>query len=169
MARPPVPHPTSAPVEIRVAEVDFHILGEDSDKARLKAACALIEQAFLAGERVLVWLDDAQAMTAFDNLLWTFGDQSFVPHELLGADPRSSEAPVQLSCANPLPGSVFDAAFSTLVSLRATPDVAALRFARVVEVIDADATRRASGRERFRFYREHGAIPTHHELKPRNG
>jgi DNA polymerase III subunit chi len=152
-----------------MAEVDFHILDEDSDKARLKAACALIEQAFLDGERVLVWLEDAAALAAFDNLLWTFGDQSFVPHEPLAADPRASEAPVQLSSASPLPASAFDAGFSTLVTLRTTPHIMALKFARVVEVIDADATRRAAGRDRFRFYRENGAAPKHHESKPRNG
>jgi DNA polymerase III subunit chi len=151
-----------------MATVDFHILGEDSDKARLKAACTLIEQAYLGGERVLVWLEDAAALAAFDNLLWTFGDQSFVPHEPLATEPRSSEAPVQLSCANPLPASAFDG-FSTLLTLRTAPDATALKFPRVVEVIDADATRRAAGRERFRFYRENGAAPQHHEMKPRNG
>jgi DNA polymerase-3 subunit chi len=151
-----------------MSEIDFHILGEDSDKARLKAACTLIEQAFLGGERVLVWLEDAAALTAFDNLLWTFGDQAFVPHEPLAADPAACEAPVQLSCANPLPASALGG-FSTLVNLRATADLVALKFPRVVEVVDAEATRRATGRERFRFYRENGANPKHHELKPRNG
>jgi DNA polymerase-3 subunit chi len=152
-----------------MSEIDFHILGEDSDKARLKAVCTLIEQAFLGGERVLVWLEDEAALTAFDNLLWTFGDQAFVPHEPLAADPRASEAPVQLSSANPLPACALDGGFSTLVNLRATADVVALKFPRVVEVIDAEATRRATGRDRFRFYRENGANPKHHELKPRNG
>jgi DNA polymerase-3 subunit chi len=152
-----------------MAEVDFHILGEDSDKARLRAACVLIEQSFLRGERVLVWLEDAGALSAFDNLLWTFGDQSFVPHEPLAVDPRSSEAPVQLCAANPLPDNVFDAGFVTLLNLRGAPDAAALKFARVVEIIDADTGRRAAGRERFRFYREHGASPKHHDLKTGNG
>jgi DNA polymerase III subunit chi len=152
-----------------MAEVDFHILSEDSDKARLKAACGLIEQAFLGGERVLVWLEDEVALSAFDNLLWTFGDQSFVPHEPLAADPGACEAPVQLSAASPLPANALAGGFSTLLTLRAAPDASALKFARVLEVIDADATRRAAGRDRFRFYRENGATPKHHELKPRNG
>ncbi len=152
-----------------MSEIDFHILSEDSDKARLKAACTLIEQVFLKGERVLVWVDDAAALSAFDNLLWTFGDQSFVPHEPLAADPRACEAPVQLSAANPLPASAFDAGFSTLLNLRTSPDVAALKFPRVLEVIDADAGRRAAGRERFRFYRENGAAPRHQDMQPRNG
>jgi DNA polymerase III subunit chi len=150
-------------------EVDFHILGEDSDTARLKAACSLIEQAFLAGERVLVWLEDPAAMSAFDNLLWTFGDRSFVPHEPLAVDARACEAPIQLSASNPLPATAFDAGFTTLLALRAAADAAALRFPRVVEVIDANPARREAGRERFRFYREHGANPRHQELKARNG
>jgi DNA polymerase III subunit chi len=152
-----------------MADVDFHILGEDSDTARLKTACALVEQAFLAGERVLVWLDDDAALASFDNLLWTFGDRAFVPHEPLAASPRACEAPVQLSAAASLPESALDAGFTTLFSLRSRPDAAALRFARVVEVLDAQPARRAAGRERFRFYREHGANPRHHEVKSRNG
>lgn len=146
-----------------MAEVDFHILSEDSDTARLKAACSLIEQAFLGGERVLVWLDDAAALSAFDNLLWTFGDRSFVPHEPLAEDPRASEAPVQLSAGNALPENALHAGFSTLVTLRAAPDAMALKFPRVIEVVDANPARRAAGRERFRFYRDHGASPRHHE------
>jgi DNA polymerase-3 subunit chi len=150
-------------------DVDFHILGEDSDTARLKSACTLIETAFLNGERVLVWLEDAAALSAFDNLLWTFGDRSFVPHEPLGTDPRLVEAPVQLCALDALPPVVFDAGFSTLFMLRDSADTAALRFPRVVEVVDAEPARRSAGRERFRFYREHGATPRHHELKARNG
>jgi DNA polymerase III subunit chi len=152
-----------------MAEVDFHILGEDSDTARLKSACALIETAFLNGERVLVWLESPSAMSAFDNLLWTFGDRSFVPHESLGTDPRAVEAPIQLTAVDELPASVFDGGFTTLFMLRNAPDAAALRFPRVVEVVDAEPKRRAAGRERFRFYREHGATPKHHDLKARNG
>ena len=150
-------------------EVDFYILGEDSDIARLRSACTLIEQAFLGGERVLVWLENAAANTAFDNLLWTFGDRSFVPHEPLGTDPRAVEAPVQLCATDTLPVTAYDAGFTTLFVLRSVPSADALRFPRVVEVVDAEPSRRAAGRERFKFYREHGAAPKHHELKARNG
>src|SRR6478736_6340256 len=68
-----------------VAQIDFYTLGENSRTLRMKAACQLAEKAVLAGERVLVWLQDAPALTAFHDLLWTFGDRSFVPHEPLAA------------------------------------------------------------------------------------
>jgi DNA polymerase III subunit chi len=148
-----------------MAEIRFHTLGDAGGPARLKQACALIEKSFRDGERVLVWLDDAAALAQFDNLLWTFGDRSFVPHEPLAADPATSEAPVQLYAGAELPAAA-PGHFNTLVMLREQPSKAALDFNTVIEVVDADPVIRAAGRERFRFYRDHGAKPQHLEVKP---
>lgn len=147
--------------------VEFHTLPDESDTVRLRHACALIEKAFLEKQRILVWLEDAAQLAAFDNLLWTFGDRAFVPHEPLAADPAASEAPVQLTCEAGLPANAFDGAFDTLVQLRPGAHESMLRFARVVEVIDADPGRRDAGRARFRFYRDHGAPPQHFNVADR--
>ena len=147
-----------------MAEIRFHTLGDVGGPARLKQACALIEKCFRDGERVLVWLDDPAALAQFDNLLWTFGDRSFVPHEPLAADPATCEAPVQLYAGTELPAST-PGHFTTLVMLREQASKAALDFNTVIEVVDADPAVRAAGRERFRFYRDHGAKPQHLEVK----
>jgi len=47
------------------------------------------------------------------------------------------------------------------VTLRAAPQPDVLRFARVIEIIDADPECRNAGRARFRWYREQGATPQH--------
>jgi DNA polymerase-3 subunit chi len=147
-----------------MAEIRFHTLADVGGPARLKQACALIEKSFRNGERVLVWLNDPAALTQFDNLLWTFGDRSFVPHEPLAADPAASEAPVQLYAGAELPASA-PGYFTTLVMLREQASKAALDFNAVIEVVDADPAVRAAGRDRFRFYRDHGATPQHIEVK----
>lgn len=131
--------------------------------ARLKLACRLIERAYLAGERVLVWASSPQELEGFDNLLWTFGDRAFVPHEMLPADPASSEAPVLLSAATELPPAALQAGFGLLLNLRSAAVPAAGKFGTIVEVIDGDETRRKAGRERFRVYRERGVTPVHHK------
>jgi DNA polymerase-3 subunit chi len=146
------------------AEIRFYSLQDAAGTARLKKVCALTEAAFLQGERVLVWLEDAAALTAFDNLLWTFGDRSFVPHEPLAADPGASEAPVQLFAGDPLPEAACAGAFATLVMLREQASPQVLAFARVIEVIDGDALCRNAGRVRFRYYREHGVEPLHQDI-----
>jgi DNA polymerase III subunit chi len=147
-----------------MAAIDFYTLSEGSRTPRLKAICQLVEKAFLGGERVLVWLQDEAQQSSFDDLLWTFGDRAFVPHEPLAADPAASEAPVQLFAGADLPKAAVPGGFSTLVTLRDQASADALAFGRVVEVVDADPAVRTAGRARFRFYRERGVIPSHHEL-----
>src|SRR5579863_2609836 len=73
--------------------VDFYILEEPSPSGRLKVACKLAEKAYLAAQTVLVWHTDGAELRAFDEMLWTFNDGSFVPHEMLPA----SDSPVLLS------------------------------------------------------------------------
>jgi DNA polymerase-3 subunit chi len=145
-----------------MGEISFYTLKDAGGSARLRQACLLTEQAYLAGERVLLWLDGADQMSRVDDLLWTIGDRSFVPHEPLAQDPASCEARVQLH-AGTLPEDTATA-FTTLVTLREAPEPATLQFTRVIEVIDADEACRNAGRARFRWYREHGATPQHFEV-----
>jgi DNA polymerase-3 subunit chi len=144
-----------------MAEIRFYTLNAAGGATRLRHACTLIEMAYLAGERVLVWLQDANAMAQFDQLLWTFGDRAFVPHEPLAAVPRECEAPVQLHDGNALDARILDGGFTTLVNLREAPAAEALRFDRVIEILDGEEQCRQAGRARFRFYRAHGAAPEH--------
>src|SRR5687767_8257360 len=144
-----------------MADIRFYTLNTAGAAARFRHACKLIEQAYLGGERVLIWLEGAAAMTQMDQLLWTFGDRAFVPHEALAADPRGCEAPVQLHEGPALPEPALAGGFTTLVNLRDAPAGEALRFDHVIEVLDGDAACREAGRRRFRFYRESGGAPRH--------
>ena len=65
--------------------VDFYVLSEASAAARLKVACRIAEKAYLAAQSVLLWHSDRAELETLDELLWTFADTSFVPHEWLGA------------------------------------------------------------------------------------
>ena len=132
---------------------------EGSDaRARWRYACQEIEKAFLAEERVLVWLDNEADVAAFDDLLWTFADRSFIPHEPLSPESDWEESPVLLSAGREPPS-----APQTIVNLAmgAPPDLE--RVSRLVEIIDADPARRQAGRERFKQYRAMGVEPVTHK------
>jgi DNA polymerase-3 subunit chi len=147
-----------------MAEVRFYTLSDAAGPARLKKVCALTDQAFRDGEKVLVWLEDAAALEQFDNLLWTYGDRTFVPHEPLAGEPASCEAPVQLHAGPQMPAAAMAGHFTTLVMLREQAAPEALRFNTVIEVVDAEPACRAAGRARFRFYRDNGITPQHSEV-----
>lgn len=137
---------------------DFYVLAGSNSRDRWKFACQQIEQAFLADERVLVWFDNADELATFDDLLWTFADRSFVPHEPVGAESDWEETPVLLS-AGALPPSPPQ----LIVNLSGNVPAGAASAARVIEIIDDDASRRQAGRERFRQYRALGVEPVTHK------
>jgi DNA polymerase-3 subunit chi len=140
--------------------VDFYVLASTDAKERLRLACRLAEKAYLSSAHVLVWSDDATELSAFDDLLWTFADRSFVPHEPYQEPEQWQEVPVLLSGPNdPAP----DRPFSVLLNLGGVVPGCAGQAERILEIIDADENRRQAGRARFRSYRERGLAPqTHH-------
>ncbi len=139
--------------------VDFYVLAGSEPRARLKLACRIAEKAYLAGQRVFVWLEDPAQLQEFDQLLWTFADRSFVPHEPYGRARQWQDAPVLLGCAEQ-PQQPFD----LLLNLAAEVPAAAAQATRIAEVVDADEERRRAGRNRFRHYREQGLAPETHNI-----
>ncbi len=138
--------------------VDFYVLEGSDSRLRWRFACQQIEKAFLADERVLVRLDSDADLAAFDDLLWTFADRSFIPHEALSADSDWEETPVLLST-----GLEPATPPHLIVNLGASAPPNLEHVARIIEVIDADPARRQSGRQRFKHYRTLGVEPVTHK------
>jgi len=145
--------------------VDFYVLTGSDERERWKFACRVIDKAFEAEQRVLVWLDDADSVARFDDVLWTFAQDSFVPHEPLGAESDWEECPVLLTCPGARGTGLIDSAPADVIVNLANSAPAARKSAKqLIEVIDADPTRRDSGRARFRQYRGEGVEPTTHNV-----
>jgi DNA polymerase-3 subunit chi len=139
--------------------VDFYIIDETSGNGRLSLACRLAEKAYLASQSVLIWHSEPTELKALDDLLWTFRDGSFIPHEILGAEAATAEAPVLLSAAAVPAGAV-----DVIINLApAIPDLVA-QSKRVIEIVDGDEGRRKAGRARWEAYRKRGVQPASHNL-----
>jgi DNA polymerase-3 subunit chi len=139
--------------------VDFYVLEGTSATARLKVACRLAEKAYLASQRALIWHTERSELQALDELLWTFADGSFVPHDWLTSN-AVADAPVLLSAGSP---PAADVDFVVNLAADAPPFLHLTR--RVAEIIDGDDGRRRAGRARFKTYRELGIEPVTHTLR----
>jgi DNA polymerase-3 subunit chi len=137
-----------------VQRVDFYVLPGTEERDRLKFACRRAEKAYLAGERVFIWLDDAAQLERFDELLWTFVDRSFVPHEIYVTAQQWQDTPVLCGC-----GAQPEQPYDLLLNLASTIPGCAAQAASIAEFIDADEARRSAGRSRFRQYRQQGLTP----------
>jgi DNA polymerase III subunit chi len=141
-----------------VPRVDFYVTEDASPDARARLACRIVEKAYLADQRVIVRCASSEALARVDDLLWTFGDGSFVPHEA-ASTASQAQAPVILTTDTLPPGD-----WSVLVNLTQQLPADWQSYERVAEVLDADATTRAAGRDRFRAYRDAGVAPETHNL-----
>lgn len=130
--------------------VDFYVLKSTTAQQRWAFACRLTEIAYLKELSVDILIESAADAQLIDDLLWTFNDDSFIPHKIardaLGHDPATK---VHL-WLEPTTAPRAD----LLVNLCARLPTDWERYARVAEVIDADEERRRLGRERFKTYRE---------------
>ncbi len=131
-----------------MTQVDFYILEGIGTHARMLFACRLAEKVVGMGHRVFVQASSEGTARELDELMWTFHDGAFLPHCMAGADP---EAAVHIGHDGE-PGE----GFHLLINLG--PEVPGFfaRFERVAELVDGDETRKAQGRERFRFYKDSG-------------
>ena len=138
--------------------IDFYVLPDHQEKGRSLLACRLADKAYSLGHTVYLFASSEARAAALDDLLWTFRQDSFIPHErypLIGAEgspvligvasPAEVNAQVLINCTDALPEG-FE------------------RFERVVELVDQHPEVLAQSRERFKQYRERGCTPETHKL-----
>src|SRR5215471_3524374 len=90
-------------------QIDFYVLTDSSTDAHLRYACRLAEQAVERGQRVFMRTTTSDDSKRIDDLLWTFGDRSFLPHEVATtASPSHEKVRVLIGTSPP-------AGFSDLV------------------------------------------------------
>src|SRR5215831_1159319 len=82
-----VPHVTRH----AMPNIDFYVLSDSAPDAHLRHACRLAEQAVDRGQRVFIRTTTPDDSKRIDDLLWTFGDRSFLPHEIAAAASPSHE------------------------------------------------------------------------------
>ena len=129
--------------------VDFYVLKDATPRQGWSFACRLTEKAYMRALRVAILAANEADARSLDDLLWTFNERSFVPHALHRGRELAATAPVYVT-SDPEGGPGAD----LLVNLSDRMPGEPLRFARIAEIIDADAERKRLGRERFKSYRD---------------
>lgn len=141
----------------KAGRVDFYVLTDPQPAARLRFACRLAEKAWHMEHRVHLHAASAAQAGELDDLLWTFRQGSFVPHEVITAgEPASS--PVTIGH-----GSTWPPDAQLLINLDDSVPDRVTAFERVAEIVDDSAEGRRLARARYRHYQQHGCTPlTHH-------
>lgn len=140
-----------------MSRVDFYILAATGEPSRQKFACRLAEKAYRLKHTVHIHTANREQAAVLDELLWTFRDGSFVPHEVLGTAGRQGGAPVTIGYEDCGIGE-----HDLLINLTDQIPEMAASFPRVAELVTSDKQSRQLSRQRFAHYRELGAeLETH--------
>ena len=138
--------------------VDFYVIEDEHDEALFRVASRLLAKAYTQDLRSWVLCADEQAACTLDTYLWTYKDNSFLPHCIAGEAPEGLNPPIQIS-ANNMPE---DDSFNLLLNLKETTPEHCEAFERVLDVVAYDA--KEAGRARYRAYREQGCELHKHNI-----
>ena len=132
-----------------MARADFYLIQKERFREDpLLLVCELAKRGYAANLPMLVLARDSAQAEALDDLLWSFEDDAYLPHQVAGDD-EDELCPILIATpemdvpARPL-----------LVNLR--DEVPAGSFDRVLEVVPADPSARGPLRERWKHYQSLG-------------
>jgi DNA polymerase-3 subunit chi len=128
--------------------IDFYLLNNPEENARWLLACRLLEKAYRRGHRVFAFCSNQQEAHKLDELLWTFKDNSFIPHNLQGEGPEPPP-PIQI-------GYLAEPRGFEDILLNLSPEIPSfyLRFRRIMEIVVNEEEAKALSRQHYREYRE---------------
>ena len=142
-----------------MTEIDFYVLPDETERHPEQFACRLTEKAYRLGHRVFIHTGSAEQTRQLDDLLWTFQQNSFIPHAIY-QEAGDTPAPVLLAHnAEPHAG------HQVLINLSGEVPLFFSQFERVAELINADSNTRERGRDRYSFYKERGYPLRTHKIK----
>lgn len=142
-----------------MSKVDFYVLPASGEIARQQFACRLAEKAYRLDNSVHIHVTNRDSLQKMDDLLWTFRDGSFVPHEVLGSAPGDPVSPVTIGCDD-----ASRADCDLLINLGESIPESASSFPRVAEVVTSDEDSKTQSRQRFVDYRDQGHTLDTHKL-----
>ena len=140
-----------------MARVDFYLLKQAGAQSRHSFACRLAEKAYRLKNTVHIHTVSQEDADRINDLLWTFRDGSFVPHELLQDTGSEQHSPITISCSanNIEPRDL-------LINLCDEIPPFAETFPRVAELVSSDEQCKLMSRKRFSTYRDKGhTLETH--------
>lgn len=141
-----------------MTEISFYSHAAD----KLAVARQIATKAWGQKLNVLIYAPDQAIATAIDRLLWTQPALSFVPH-CRDDNPLAGVTPVIIGeRADVLPST------DVLINLGSEPPPVFSRFERLVEIVTEEESDVASGRQRYRFYKDRGYELVNHDLRGNN-
>ena len=119
-------------------------------------ACRLIDMVYRKGHQIYVHTSTEEQAKTLNEQLWTFKEDSFVPHSLHS---EAMDVPIKIGFDHE-PEEHQD----VLINLSGHIPHFFSRFDRVAEIVPVDQNSRKSARENYAYYKERGYVLNYHKI-----
>ena len=141
-------------------DVLFHHFHSIGSKNYLLYVCKLVEKGFKQKiQPIYIQTKNQQQAVQLDKLLWTFKQDSFIPHTVVG-DSGLGSTPVQIGWNE----NQFHTA-AAIVNLSEEIPISYLESKKIHEIIDDDEVKKNKARERWKNYKAEGCRLGVHQIK----
>lgn len=146
-------------------QVDFYILGENSNRDINQMVCRLCEKALAQKMNVLVYAKSSVQAQQIDELLWIYKANSFIPHknQLNELEPNhvtdaSFFYPVLICTEMSIndTNKIIEPYQQLLINLTTESPTFFAQFGRMAELVGKDNDEKEKARNRYRNYRQKG-------------
>lgn len=139
--------------------VDFYVLKGTGVEASTLLACRLAEKAYSQHKTVYIHCAESTTAAAIDKLLWTFKEESFIPHASIPAA-TAANAPIVIGCDHTALARDYD----ILINLHPDINPDWQKFSRILDIVANEPQSKEFGRQRYKYYREAQCQLSLHEL-----
>ncbi|WP_257293749.1 DNA polymerase III subunit chi [Endozoicomonas sp. YOMI1] len=153
-----------------MTRVTFYLLDSNLDNNghnEQQFACRLIDKAWRGGLPMHIHTADESSCKSMDQLLWSWREDSFLPHGIISPIQGNTSESVLLARESPITlGFDHPVLASKRLLINLSPEVPPFfkDFARVCEVVVQNPDQKAVSRAKFRAYRQAGITPEVHNM-----
>lgn len=126
--------------------VDFYLLTDQAPSAPWLLACRLLAKAYQQQQSVFVYCKNTKEADYFDELLWTYDENSFIPHRIQDEE-LIEYSPIRIGWEKPNEDK------DILVNFGIEIPAFYCQFRRVIELIPNEENAKAESRRRYADYR----------------
>lgn len=139
-------------------QVFFHYFEKTSGRDLLVYICRLVEKGYKQGSKpIYIHFDSENEAKEFDSLLWTFRQESFIPHTLLG-HPEQEKTPVIIGWDT----NQIETA-EALINVSQGIPRASTSTSKIHEIVGSDENKKNKAREKWKAYKANGSIIKAHK------
>lgn len=135
-----------------MTRIDFYQISGDERAF----ACRLIDLVYRKGHQIYVHTSTEEQARTLDEQLWTFKEETFVPHALHS---EALDVPIKIGFDHE-PEEHQD----VMINLSGEIPHFFSRFDRVAEVVPVDQNSRQAARENYAYYKERGYVLNYHKI-----